>query len=93
MSSENPFKFRFFLPEARMLSQQEIENLPAHKIRSAEATGKDGLWLEITCPDRSCLDEKGRISLPTQESKGKGMWLNLFCPEGSCEVVEPTDVP
>jgi hypothetical protein len=93
MSDQNPFRFKFFLPEARVLSENEIENLPAEKLRSATASGKEGLWLEITCPDRSCLDAEGRLTLPTHESEGKGIFLNLFCPEGSCEIVESTDVP
>ena len=93
MTNEKPFQFKFFLPDARLLSENEIGHLPADKIRAADATGKDGVWLEINCPDRSCLDADGRITLPTQESEGKGFFLNVFCPEGSCEIVESTDVP
>jgi hypothetical protein len=93
VSSENSFKFRFFLPDTRLLSNEEIESLPADKLRTAEAAGRQGLWLEISCPDRSCLDEQGRITLPTHEAEGKGTWLKLFCPEGSCEMAEATDVP
>jgi hypothetical protein len=93
MTKEKPFQFKFFLPDARLLNAKEINDLPADKLRAAESTGKDGLWLEIACPDRSCLDADGRITLPTQESEGKGFFLNVFCPEGSCEIVESTDVP
>jgi hypothetical protein len=93
MPKDTPFQFKFFLPDARLLSESEIDRLPADKIRAANAAGKDGLWLEISCPDRSCLDTDGRITLPTQESEGKGFFLNLFCPEDSCEIVQSTDVP
>ena len=54
---------------------------------------KGGVWLELNCPDRSCLDADGKITLPTQESEGKGIFLKLFCPEGQCEITESTDVP
>ena len=93
MTNEKPFQFKFFLPDARLLSENEIGHLPADKSRAADATGKDGVWLEINCPDRSCLDADGLITLPTQESEGNGFFLNVFCPEGSCEIVESTDVP
>jgi hypothetical protein len=93
MTNEKPFKFKFFLPNARLLNQVEIDQLPADKHRAAGAAGTDGLWLEITCPDRSCLDADGRITLPTQESEGKGIFLNMFCPDGQCEIVASTDVP
>lgn len=93
MTNNKPFRFKFFLPDARLLTENEIKSLPADKLRSAGATGTEGLWIEINCPDRSCLDAEGKITLPTQESEGKGIFLKLFCPEGSCEIVESTDVP
>jgi hypothetical protein len=54
------------------------------------------MQLEIVCPDRSCIDEAGNISIPAEgvdTPKEKGLFLNLFCPEDSCEVVESTDLP
>jgi len=94
MPNENPFHFKFFLPDARLMTQAEIDQLPDDKKHAASATGKNGLWLEIRCPDRSCLDTDGRLTLPTQASTGdKGVFLHLFCPEGQCEVVESTDLP
>jgi hypothetical protein len=93
MNIETPFRFTFFLPNARLLRENEIANLPEEKIRSAASTGSDGIWLEIACPDPSCLDAEGRITLPTGEPEGKGFFLNLFCPEGSCEIAQATDLP
>ncbi|AOY58228.1 MULTISPECIES: hypothetical protein [Desulfococcus] len=95
MTDEKQFQFKFFLPNARLLSDSEIKKLSANNITSAGADEKNGLWLEITCPDRSCLDADGRIVIPTQESKkkDKGFFLELFCPEDSCEIVESTDLP
>jgi hypothetical protein len=56
--------------------------------------GQKVLWLEIDCPDATCLDDNGRIIIHTQEiqstDKG-GIWLNLFCPEKSCEIFQSTD--
>jgi hypothetical protein len=96
MTDKKPFQFKFFLPNARVLSDTEIENLSADKIKAERAGYSEGLWLEISCEDRSCLDEEGRLRLPTRESegtKGKGFFLELFCPEGSCKVSESTDLP
>lgn len=93
MSNQKPFRFKFFLPGARVLSENETDSLPAEKIQSVKAAGSEGLWLEINCPDGSCLDSEGRITLPVQESEGEGIFLNLFCPEGSCEIVQGTDLP
>lgn len=56
MSKENPFQVKFFMPDARLLSENEIERLSAEKAKSAGADEQSGLWLELTCPDRSCLD-------------------------------------
>ena len=74
MSENNPFLFKFFLPDARPLNNDEINQLPADKIRSAQFTGKEGIWLEIACPDRFCLDDEGRITLPTGKSRQKGFF-------------------
>ena len=89
MSTYKPFRFKFFLPEARVLSDAEIETLAAAKAAGTQ----DGLWLEIRCPDASCLDDDGRITLPPQTREKEGFFLNLFCPRDSCEVVQGTDLP
>jgi len=95
MTNEKAFQFKFFLPNARLLSESEIENLSAETIKAAGAGDENGLWLEIACADRSCMDAEGRIKIPTQGSaeKSKGIFLELFCPEGSCEIVQSTDLP
>ena len=88
--------FRFFLPNARILGKEEIAALPPEKIKAAEADTRDGLWLEIVCPDASCIDGKGNITIPAkgaEQQKEKGLFLNLFCPEKSCEIVQGTDLP
>ena len=96
MTDANTSRFRFFLPEARVLGQDEIASLPPEKLKNVESAGQQGLWLEIACPDESCIDEQGNITIPakgTELSGEKGLFLNLFCPEGSCEVVQSTDLP
>lgn len=93
MTDQNSFRFQFFLPEARVMSDQEVAALPADKIRTSTASGKNGLWIEVSCPDRSCLTADGKLTIPTEQSAGKGIFLNMFCPEGACEIVESTDVP
>lgn len=93
MTDQKPFKFQFFLPEARVMSDQEVAGLPADKTRSSAAAGGNGLWIEVSCPDRSCLTADGKLTIPTEQSAGKGVFLNMFCPEDTCEIVEATDVP
>mgnify|MGYP000473515627 CR=1 FL=1 len=56
----------------------EIDSLPAEKVQSVKAAGREGLWLEINCPDGSCLDADGRITLPGQKSRDKGIFLDFF---------------
>jgi len=89
-------RFRLFLPSARLLGKDEISSLPPEKLKAAEAADSDGLWLEIVCPDHSCVDNDGNISIPAKgvdTSAKKGLFLNLFCPEDSCEVIDGTDLP
>ena len=93
MNDKKPFLLKFFLPDARVLSESEIDSLPAEKVQSVKAAGKEGFWLEINCPDGSCLDADGKITLPVQKSKDEGIFLDLFCPEGSCEILQGTDLP
>jgi hypothetical protein len=93
MTDQTPFRFQFFLPDARLMTEQEINSLPADKVRSGAASGKKGLWIEIPCADRACIDADGKLTIPTEQSEGKGTWLNVFCPEGACEIAESTDVP
>jgi hypothetical protein len=93
--TESKSRFRFFLPEARVLGKDEIANLPPEKLQAAKTGDGDGLWLEIVCPDESCIDSDGNISIPAKgadTSHDKGVFLNLFCPDDSCEVVQPTDL-
>lgn len=93
MTDKKPIRFKFFLPEARVMSDEEVKALSAEKIRAGEAEGQSGLWIEINCPDRSCLSADGRLVLPTEKTAGKGIFLNLFCPEDACEIVHSTDLP
>jgi hypothetical protein len=93
-NKKNINKFTFFFPRVRVLTDEEISRLSPEKREAAEHGGQKGLWLEIDCPDATCLDDNGRIVIHTQEvqstDKG-GIWLNLFCPEKSCEILQSTD--
>jgi hypothetical protein len=87
---------RSFFPDARCLSGAEIAQLLPEKKKLAEASGKKGAWMEVFCPDDSCLNKDGHIVLPIRgtESEGKkGFWLNLFCPEDECVIEEGTRLP
>ena len=93
---ETSSRFTFFFPDARILSEAEVAALPAEKKQAAEIAEKEGVWLEIYCPDASCLNADGRITIPAagaESMEKKGIWLNLFCPEGSCELTEGTNLP
>lgn len=88
--------FTFFFPDARVLSNDEINALPTDKKATVDADKNRGVWLEINCPDQSCINADGKITIQAagaSEPQKKGLWLNLFCPEGSCELKESTDIP
>ncbi|MFZ0132528.1 MAG: hypothetical protein WAK95_08285 [Desulfobacterales bacterium] len=95
---ENSARFTFFFPEARVLRKEEVDALPSDKRQAAATSGQQGVWLEINCPDKSCISADGKITIPAAGStaganKDKGVWLNLFCPEDSCELQQNTDLP
>jgi len=93
---EKGSRLKVFVPQARVLSGDEIRNLPREKREAAERAGASGLWMEVVCPDDACLRESDRVSIPIQAEvhKGKrGFWLNLFCPDDACEIRHPTDLP
>jgi len=95
-TQDNSAQFTFFFPEARVLNGAEVDALPPEKRQAAAKSGQQGVWLEINCPDRSCISEDGKITVSAvgaeATSKG-GVWLNLFCPEDSCEIRQSTDLP
>lgn len=85
-------RVKIFLPKSRILTDAEVAALPAEK-----KTGiQDGIWIEVECPDGSCIDKKGNVHIPAAESTAqpeKGFWFNIFCPADSCEVTQSTDLP
>ena len=85
-----------FVPGVRSLTELEISRLPKEKARAAGASGARGIWLEVPCPDLSCVTGQGHITVPVKgapEEEKKGFWLNLFCPGDACEVHRATDLP
>jgi hypothetical protein len=89
-------RFRFFLPNARLLENHEIAQLPPEKLSAVKAGQQKGLWLELDCPDEECIDDKGNITIPAKgatPADKRGLLLNLFCPEDSCEIVQSSDLP
>ena len=96
MSVNQPCQFKFFLPHARLMSDAAIATMRENgDLPATDLAGSDGLWIEMDCPDGSCLDENGRITLPVTEADDarRGVFLNLFCPEDNCEIVQSTDIP
>ena len=94
--NDNETRFTFFFPGARVLNEAEIAAISTEKKEAAKSDIKEGIWLEIYCPDASCVANDGRITIPAvgaESAKEKGLWLNLFCPEGSCELNQTTDLP
>jgi len=87
---------RVFVPGARRLSEEEIAQLPEEKRMAAREAHSEGVWLDLPCPDSSCLAEEGHMNIPVKgapEKEKKGFFLNLFCPEDTCEVYRPSDLP
>ena len=90
--TQKPYRFQFFLPNARVLTEQQVDSQAADRIR-AKTTGQNGLWIEIPCPDRECLDANGNLTIPSDSSQERGTWLNVFCPENECQIQQSTDLP
>jgi hypothetical protein len=87
---------KLFLPNARPLTEAEIKDLPPEKKQITRETGEKGIWVEVLCPDQSCLAGGGKIQVSAEgapEKETKGFWLNLFCPEKQCVIDQATDLP
>lgn len=93
---ESKNRLKVFLPNVRLLTEEEIQNLSEEKRQAVKSSGEPGLWVEIVCPEDSCLTIGGKVSLVAEgyvPEETKGLWLNIFCPENRCEFDEPTDIP
>jgi hypothetical protein len=87
MTHHDTHRFTFYFPQAKVLSSAEVASLPADKRKAAETSGREGVWLEVHCPEGSCIGKDGKITLQAAGISGKsdkGLWLNVFCPEDSC---------
>jgi hypothetical protein len=95
MSHHDKTNFTFYFPNARVLGEKEVSALPGEKKKAAEAAGKSGVWLEVHCPEGSCVGKDGKVTLEAvgaETQKDKGIWLNVFCPEDSCLWKGGTDI-
>ncbi len=91
---ESKNRLKVFLPNVRLLTDQEIQNLPEQKRQAASSD--PGIWVEVACPEDSCLTVGGKVSLVAEgyvPEETRGLWLSIFCPENRCEIFEPTDLP
>ena len=82
-----------FVSDARLLSEEEITQLPEEKRAAVAAAGRQGLWIEVPCPDNACSVDGDKITLPAGGvvgSEAKGLWLSLFCPEDQCVLEQPS---
>jgi hypothetical protein len=96
MPKDRTSQFTLFLPGSRVLSELEIQSLPEEKRKSAEAVDTAGVWVELPCPEGSCVESEGRITIDAigaKAPKDRGVWLNIFCPEDRCLFESPTDLP
>jgi hypothetical protein len=87
-------RFTVFIENARILPEHEISELPEEKRTSVK--GKQGIWVEVDCPEGACSVEKDKITLPVggiSDKDTKGVWLRLFCPGNQCSIDESTDLP
>ena len=94
-SKDSETRFTFFFPDARVLNETEIAAISTEKKEAAKSDKSKGVWLEINCPDASCVGDDGRITIPAvgdEPAEKTGIWLNLFCPKGSCELNQMTDL-
>ena len=96
MAQKEKTSFTFFFPGSRLLSSAEISALAAEKRKAAEDSRREGVWLEVPCPDGSCMKKQGKVILDAVgagHKEEKGVWLNVFCPEDSCLWKGGTELP
>jgi hypothetical protein len=96
MAPNDKNRLTFYFPNARVLSSEEVPALPDEKKKPAEGAGKGGVWLEVHCPEGSCVGKDGKVTLQAAGSGGttdKGLWLNVFCPEDACLWKGGADLP
>jgi len=87
MTNHVNHQFTFYFPNARVLDSSDVTALADEKKKAAERAGGNGVWLEVRCPDGSCVTSDGKVTLDAvgaDVKKDKGIWLNVFCPEDSC---------
>jgi hypothetical protein len=56
---------------------------------------RNGVWLEVDCPDRDCVIGEGKLALHVlcaRDEESEGLWTRLFCPEDQCFAEQATDV-
>ena len=96
MARNEKTSFTFFFPGSRFLSSAEISSLSEDKRKAAEDSGREGVWLEVPCPNGSCMKKEGKVILEAVSAGHKeerGIWLNVFCPEDSCLWKGGTELP
>jgi len=87
-------RLKVFIENARLVSTDEASALPIEKREAV--TGKEGIWIEVQCPEGSCSIDNDKIVLPAGgiiPKESKGLWLSLFCPENQCELKQYSDLP
>lgn len=90
----NKSRLTVFVEEARLVPEEEIAAIEERK--RASVADKNGIWIEVACPEGACSLDKDRITLPASgvtSKETKGMWLSLFCPENQCQFYQATDAP
>jgi len=86
---------KVFVPGVRPLSGDALKDLSESEKAFAKECEERGVWLEVFCPEDSCLSEEERIKLVAfceESGKKADLWLKAFCPGDSCEVLEPTQL-
>src|SRR3989339_1457625 len=93
-SSLGTDKLKVFVPNARNLTAEEVANIPEQGKEHIKET-RNGVWLEVNCPDRDCVIEEGKIALHVicaRDKESESLWMRLFCPEDRCFANQPTNV-
>lgn len=87
---------KVFLSNARPIPVEELKTLSDKEKEFARDCTDKGVWLELFCPDDSCLTKEERIKLVSfceDSTNNKDLWLKVFCPDDTCEAVESTKLP
>jgi hypothetical protein len=95
MNTVHPNRIKVYFPDARVLTETDISDLPPEKRREENERGDNGVWLEVDTATAEVSERENRlcVRIGEDDEENRGIWLDFFCPEDQCVISSPSDVP